>query len=67
MPINEPERPGVTPITMVAAGTTTYCLWIEQPTGPSARFTLRRDGDDNLFAAIGTGKAEALCNDYTPE
>ena len=67
MQINDPERPGVTPIMLVARGTTTYCLWIEQPTGPCARFTLRRDGEGNVFAAIAIGKDEALCNDYTLE
>jgi hypothetical protein len=67
MQINEPERPGVTPITLVVGGTTTYWLWIEQPAGPCARFTLRRDGDGNVFAAIGIGKDEGVCNDYTPE
>lgn len=67
MQINEPERPGVTPIMLVAGGTTTYCLWIEQPTGRCAKFTLRRDGHGNVFAAIGSGNDEELCNDYTPE
>jgi hypothetical protein len=67
MQINEPERPGVTPIMLVAGGTTTYCLWIERAAGPSARFTLRRDNDGNVFAAIGIGKDEQVCNDYTPE
>src|SRR5262245_9935665 len=27
---HEPERPGMTPITLVTGRTTTYCLWIEQ-------------------------------------
>ena len=67
MQSNEPERPGVTPITLVVGGTTTYCLWIEQPAGRCARFTLRRDGTGNVFAAIGVGKDAAVCNDYTLE
>ena len=67
MQINEPERPGMTPITLVAGGTTTYCLWIEQPSGPCARFTVRCDSDGNVFAAIGVGNDEEVCNDYTPE
>jgi hypothetical protein len=58
----EPERPGVTPITFVLGGTTTYCLWIEQSTGPSTKFTLRCDGEGNVFAAIPDD--EEVCNDY---
>jgi len=62
MPTHEPERPGVTPIILVVGGTTTYCLWIEQSTGPSTKFILRQDRDGNVFAAIGD---EEVCNDYT--
>ena len=61
MQSNEPERPGVTPITVVFGSSTTYCLWIERSPGPCARFTLRRDGDGNVFAAIGE---EEVCNEY---
>ena len=62
MQTNEPERPGVTPIILVVGGTTRYCLWIEQSTGPSTKFILRQDRDGNVFAAIGD---EEVCNDYT--
>jgi hypothetical protein len=62
MRINEPERPGVTPITLVTGSTTTYFLWIEQPGGPSIKLTLRRNSLGDVFAAIGD-KVE-LCNDY---
>jgi hypothetical protein len=61
---NEPERPGVTPIVLVTGTTTTYCLWIEQADGPSAKFVVRRDHDGNVFAAIGDVEP---CNDYTPD
>jgi hypothetical protein len=59
----EAERPGVTPITFVVGGTTTYCLWIERSTGPATKLRLRRDSDGNVFAAIGD---KEVCNDYTP-
>jgi len=62
MQTNEPERPGVTPITLVVGDTTTYCLWIQQSTAPSTKLILRHDSDGNLSAAIG---AEEVCNDYT--
>jgi hypothetical protein len=62
METNEPERPGVTPITLVVGDTTTYCLWIQQSAGPSTKLILRCDSDGNLFAAIGE---EEVCNDYT--
>jgi len=64
MQTNEPERPGVTPIMLVVGGTTTYCLWIQQATGPCAKFVLRRDSDGNVFAAIGD---EEVCNHYTED
>jgi predicted nucleic acid binding AN1-type Zn finger protein len=62
MQTNEPERPGVTPIMLVVGGTTTYCLWIQQSTGPSTKLILKCDRDGNVFAAIGD---EEVCNDYT--
>jgi hypothetical protein len=62
MPTNEPERPGVTPITLVVGENTTYCLWIQHATGPSTKLILRRDSDGNLFATIGD---DEFCNDYT--
>jgi hypothetical protein len=62
MQTNGPELPGVTPIILVAGGTTIYCLWIEQFAGPLAKFTLRCDSDGDVFAAIGD---EEVCNDYT--
>jgi hypothetical protein len=66
MRIDEPERPGVTPIMLVAGGSTIYCLWIEQLRGPCTKFTLRRDTAGNVFAAIGVGiNEEEVCNDYT--
>ncbi len=61
---NEPERPGVTPITLVTGSTTTYCLWIELSGGPCAKLILRCDSDGSLFAAIGD---EEVCNDYTQD
>jgi hypothetical protein len=62
MRTNEPERPGVTPITLVLGDTTTYSLWIQQSAGPSTKLILRRDSEGHLFAAIGD---EEVCNDYT--
>jgi hypothetical protein len=62
METKEPERPGVTPITLVVGDTTTYCLWIQQFAGPSTKLILRRDRDGNLFAAMGDVE---VCNDYT--
>ena len=62
MPINEPERPGVTPITLVTGSTTTYFLWIAQPGGPSIRLILRRDSQGDVFASIGDHIE--VCNDY---
>ena len=64
METNEPERPGVTPITLVVGDTTTYCLWIQQSNGPCTKLILRRDSDGNVFAAIGD---EEVCNDYTED
>jgi hypothetical protein len=61
MASNQPERPGVTPITLVVGGTTTYYLWIQQSTGPCSRFMLRSDSDGNVFAAIAD---EGVCNHY---
>ena len=62
MQTNEPQRPGVTPIVLVTATTTIYCLWIERSDGPCTKFVLRRDCAGNVFAAIGD---EEVCNDYT--
>jgi hypothetical protein len=61
MQTNEPERPGVTPITLVVGDSIRYCLWIEQSAGPCTKLILRRDSDGKLFAAIGD---EGVCNDY---
>jgi hypothetical protein len=60
----EPERPGVTPITFVVGRTITYCLWIERSRGRCARLTLRCDSDGSVFAAI---PGEEVCNEYTPD
>jgi hypothetical protein len=59
---HEPERPGVTPITLVVGRTITYCLWIERSGRRCGRLTLRCDSDGNVFAAI-SGKE--VCNEYT--
>ena len=62
MRINEPRRPGVTPITLVTGSTTTYFLWIEQSRGPSVKLILRRDSKGDVFASIGDNLG--VCNDY---